>query len=319
MRLPLPILLALLLPACSAEDAGTDSSDGQEINLAGGDCALDEPQLGQVQLSQVRLDFACQGAAAEGRPTVLMLHGFPEFWMGWASVMDLLAAGHRVVAPDQRGYNTSDKPEDLADYELDHLVGDISELIDEIGADVVLVGHDWGGAVAWAVAAQHPEQVERLVIVNAPHMNVFHDLLANDSDQQDAFSYLSFFMLDGAEDLLMANDFGMLADMFTGVLSEAELAEYKLAWGQERAIEGGLNWYRANFEDGLPKSDEQLVIDVPTLVVWGMDDTALLPSNLEGLDAYVSDLQIQEVEDATHWIAHEVPEVVAAAIEDFAQ
>jgi pimeloyl-ACP methyl ester carboxylesterase len=101
------------------------------------------------------------------------------------------------------------------------------------------------------------------------------------------------------------------------VLSEAELEAYKEAWGQERAIEGGLNWYRANFEDGLPKGDAQLHVAIPTLVLWGMDDTALLPSNLDGLDAYVSDLQVQEVPGATHWIAHEVPETVAGAIEGF--
>ncbi len=316
MRPYLPVSLALLLPACTGDDTGADSA--ADLPLATQSCTADEPERGEVQLSEVRLDYACQGAHVEGQPTVLMLHGFPEFWMGWAEVMDLLAPARRVLAPDQRGYNTSDKPEALEDYELDHLVGDIAELIDQLDGPVVLVGHDWGGAVAWAVAARHPDKLDRLVIANAPHMNVFGELLATDPDQQEAFSYLDLFMLDSADELLVANDFGLLADMFEGVLSEEELGAYKEAWGQERAIEGGLNWYRANFEDGLPKGDEQLLVEVPTLVLWGMDDTALLPSNLDGLDAYVSDLQVQEVPGATHWIAHELPDVVAEAIEDFA-
>jgi epoxide hydrolase 4 len=316
MKHYLPLLLALSTPACTTDDTGGDTAAA--ATLANLDCAIDAPELSSVELSELRLDFACQGARVEDRPTILMLHGFPEFWMGWADVMALLAPEHRVIAPDQRGYNTSDKPEALADYELDHLVGDIIEIIDHTDGPVILVGHDWGGAVAWAVAAEQPEGLEGLVIANAPHMNVFGDLLASDPDQQDAFSYLDLFMLDGTDELLVANDFGLLADMFEGVLSEDELAAYKNAWGQERAIDAGLNWYRANFEDGLPRGDAQLFIEVPTLVLWGMDDTALLPSNLEGLDAYVSDLQVQEVPGATHWIAHEVPETLAAAIQDFA-
>jgi pimeloyl-ACP methyl ester carboxylesterase len=309
-----PLLFALLLPACTAT-TGDSADTAQPPPFA--HCSADAPSFGTVALTELSLHYACQGEAVEGEPTILMLHGFPEFWMGWADVMALLAPQHRVIAPDQRGYNTSDKPEALEDYELDHLVGDISELIDAIGGPVVLVGHDWGGAVAWAVAAEHPDQLERLVIANAPHMNVFADLLANDPAQQEAFGYLSLFMLDGTDELLVANDFGLLADMFEGVLSEEELAAYREAWGQDRAIEGGLNWYRANFEDGLPKGEAQLFVEVPTLVLWGMDDTALLPSNLEGLEAWVNDLSVQEVPGATHWIAHEVPETVAAAIEGF--
>jgi pimeloyl-ACP methyl ester carboxylesterase len=306
-----PPLSALLLLACSPDPSDTAA----EAPFA--HCGA-EVGFGEVQLNELSLHYACQGERVADQPTILMLHGFPEFWMGWAEVMALLAPDHRVIAPDQRGYNSSDKPEALEDYELDHLVGDIGDLIDLIGEPVILVGHDWGGAVAWAVAAEHPDKLDRLVIANAPHMNVFGELLASDPAQQEAFSYLDLFMLDGADELLAANDFGLLADMFEGVLSEEELAAYKEAWGQERAIEGGLNWYRANFVDGLPASDAQLFIEVPTLVLWGMDDTALLPSNLDGLDAWVEDLQIQEVPGATHWIAHEVPETVAGAIEGFA-
>jgi pimeloyl-ACP methyl ester carboxylesterase len=161
--------------------------------------------------------------------------------------------------------------------------------------------------------------VERLVIMNAPHMNVFADLLANDPAQQEAFSYLDFFVTPGFEDTMVANDFGLLVSSMGDALSADELVLYKEAWGQDRAIEGGLNWYRANFTDGLPNVDRELFVDVPTLVMWGMDDTALLPSNMTGLGPYVGDLTTEEVPGATHWIAHEVPERVASSIREFVQ
>jgi epoxide hydrolase 4 len=310
-----PLALGLALTAgCSGEKRQPVSDDTAATSDA---CPVDAPELREVTLSGVRLDYACQGEGVEGEPTILMLHGFPEFWMAWAPVMDLLAPNHRVIAPDQRGYNTSDKPESLDDYALDVLVADIDEFIDHIGGPVILVGHDWGGGVAWAVASDHPEQVEKLVIMNAPHMNVFRDELQNNPEQTAAFSYVDLFVQPGTETLLVANDFSILNSMFEGVLTEDELVDYQAAWGQERAIEGGLNWYRANFTDSLPNTERELVVDVPTLVMWGMDDTALLPSNLEGLPAYVADLEVQEVEGATHWIAHEKPAVVADGIAAF--
>lgn len=302
-----PLLLALL-PAC-APKSPADTGDTGAVAAVG--CPTDAPERQSAQLSEVRLDLSCQG---DGDTTVLLLHGFPEFWMGWAPVMDRLAGDARLIAPDQRGYNTSDKPLEVDDYALDLLVGDVVELIDREGGEVVLVGHDWGGAVAWAVAARHPERVSHLVIANAPHMNVFADLLANDPEQEAAFSYVDFFVQPGSEAALVADDFAALRTMFESVLTDDEMAPYVEAWGQERAVEGGLNWYRANFPGGDPLVEEELVVDVPTTVLWGMDDTALLPQNLDGLPAYVSDLETIEVPGATHWIAHEEPDVVADAI-----
>jgi epoxide hydrolase 4 len=200
---------------------------------------------------------------------------------------------------------------------LDHLVGDVVDMLAAIDGPVVLVGHDWGGGVAWAVASRHPDLIEGLVIVNGPHLNVFADELANNPDQTQAFSYVDSFVQPGFEDTLAANDFFLLSFGFTDLFTDEEMAAYKVAWGQERALEGGLNWYRANFEDSLPIITEELNVSVPTLVVWGMKDEALLPGNLDGLDAYVSDLTIQEVPEGTHWVAHEQPIVVADAIRTF--
>lgn len=318
MTIAIRLLPLLGLLACTGTDepAPLDDSGTPGATDPFEGCAAGTVSAHSVALSQVRLDVRCQGDVTEGAPTILLLHGFPEFWMGWAGVMAALPANRRVLVPDQRGYNTSDKPADIEDYQLDHLVQDIVDLVDAQGGQpVILVGHDWGGGVAWAVAARHPELVERLVIANGPHMNVFYEDLATNPEQEAAFSYVDFFVQEGSEDILAGNDFAILSAMFEGVLTEEELVAYKEAWGQERALEGGLNWYRANFEDSLPAMNgEELVVTVPTLVLWGMDDTALLPSHLEGLPDYVEDLEIQEVEGATHWIAHEMPEIVAAGI-----
>lgn len=310
---PLRTLPALVLAACAGGDPKT--SDTADTGAAGGGiaCSAASVQVSSVQLPEVRLDVRCQGPA-DG-PTVLLLHGFPEFSGAWEPVMALLAAqGYRAIAPDQRGYNTSDKPASIEDYHLDRLVGDVDALIDTLGGPVVLVGHDWGGGAAWAVAADHPEQVSGLLIMNAPHMNTFTRELRDNPEQQEAFSYLDLFVQAGTEDLLVANDFAILAGMFAGVLSDEELVAFKEAWGQPRAIEGGLNWYRANFTDGLPNIDRELTVSVPTTVMWGMDDTALLPSNMVGLDAHVADLRIVEVPGASHWINHEEPERIAQEI-----
>jgi pimeloyl-ACP methyl ester carboxylesterase len=298
------VLVLLLAVGCTPEESDPWAEG----------CDVAAPEFRDIDVGAVTLNVACRGSG----PTVVLLHGFPEFWFGWDKVMDELASEFRLIVPDQRGYNLSEKPAGVFDYELPLLVDDIAGLIDVVGGPVTLVGHDWGGGVAWAAAGDLPDRVERLVIMNAPHMNVFGDLLANDEAQQDAFSYLDLFLTPGFEETMVSNDFGFLAVSMGDVLSDEELVLYKEAWGQPGAIEGGLNWYRANFgEGGLPNVDRELRVEVPTLVMWGMDDTALLPSNMVGLDEYVSDLTLEEVEGATHWIAHEVPERVASSIRAF--
>ncbi len=303
-----PLLLLLGCPPASDDDDAIEAADP----WADG-CDAAAPELRMIDVGEVSLHVACQGSG----PTLVLLHGFPEFWMGWSAVMNELASEFRLIAPDQRGYNVSDKPFSVDDYRLDLLVADIGGLIDVLGGPVTLVGHDWGGGVAWAAATDLGERVDRLVIMNAPHMNVFADLLANDPAQQQAFSYLDFFVTPGFEDTMVANDFSFLTSSLGDALSADELVLYKEAWGQPRAIEGGLNWYRANFTDGLPNVDRELFVDVPTLVLWGMDDEALLPTNMTGLGPYVSDLTTEEVQGASHWIAHEVPGRVADSIRAF--
>jgi len=276
-------------------------------------CDATLPEHRTVDTGEVVLHTVCQGQG----PTVVLLHGFPEFWFSWHRVMDGLAADHRLIAPDQRGYNTSEKPAALDAYTIPHLVSDVAGLIQSISeTPVVLVAHDWGGAVAWYVAHDHHELLRGLVILNGPHPNVLSDLLANDPAQQSASSYVSFFVSPGAEATLSANDFGMLAGFFENILTPDELDAYKEAWGQPGALTGGLNWYRAN-DFATLLDGKEITIDIPTLVLWGLDDTALLPQNLDGLDQYVDDLEVITYPGVSHWIEHEAHEEVAEAIRDF--
>jgi pimeloyl-ACP methyl ester carboxylesterase len=305
-------------PEC-AEDNNTELADVNMDSVINEDeqwlcdCNASEPEFHMVDVGAINMHVACQGAG----PTIILLHGFPEFWYSWQKVMNELAADFRLIVPDQRGYNLSDKPGAVSDYVIDSLLTDIGALIDRVSTEpVVIVGHDWGGPVAWETAHAFREKVRLMISANGPHPNVFGNLLAGDSEQQEASSYMSWFAATGTENLLMANDFAILASFFDGILTANELEVYKEAWGQENAIWGGLNWYRAASFDS---AATQVTIDVPTLVLWGLDDTALLPQNLDGLDEYVPDLEIITYEEVSHWIEHEIPLEISQEIRRFVQ
>ncbi len=272
--------------------------------------------------------------------TMLFLHGFPEFWYLWRRQLEEFGRDHRAVAVDLRGYNLSDKPTEIEAYTTGQLVGDVEALFDHLGGGepAILVGHDWGGAVAWAFALGHPEYLERLVIVNAPHPAVFLRELATSEEQRAASSYMHFLRRPDAEQRLSSNGYQPLLDIVFGgsakpeASTEEDRQAYLEAWGRPSALTGGLNFYRA-MPAGPPRDNvearetseflDQLLTErsyevrVPTLVIWGMLDTALLPGNLDGLDEYVSDLRIHRIADGTHWVINEQPEAVNAAIRAF--
>lgn len=269
-----------------------------------------------ADVNGVRLHYVELG---EGAP-ILFLHGFPEFWYAWKDQLLEFGRDHRAIAVDQRGYNLSDKPEPVSAYALPVLVEDVRALLDHLGlAKVTLVGHDWGGVVAWAFAMAHADRLERLVIINAPHPAVFRRELAGNPAQQEASRYIGVFRTPQAESLLLANDCAaleriVLADgLARGYFSSGDRAAYLAAWTRPGAMTGGLNWYRAM--EGSPAA--MPVVATPTLVIWGMNDTALLPGNLEGLDQWVARLRIERVADADHWIVHQQPELVNRLIRDF--
>jgi len=297
----------------------------------------DAIQHGFADVNGVRLHYASaggQGAEARSRKLILFLHGFPEFWYAWGGQLVEFGRDFLAVAPDHRGYNLSSKPAEVESYGIARLVGDVCALVHHLGAkSCCLVGHDWGGAIAWATAIACPQVVEKLVIINAPHPGVFERELRENPAQQAASQYMLVFRSAESEALLSANNFALmqasiLSDgLAQGYFTEADREAYLEAWSQPGALTGGLNFYRAarigppSGESGGPVhagwNFPSLEVKAPTLVIWGEKDPYLLPGNLNGLDQYVRDLRIERVPDATHWVVHEKPALVNSLIRDF--
>ena len=283
-----------------------------------------------VDSGGVKLHCAVAGEA--GRPLMLFLHGFPEFWAAWRKPMEHFAArGWLCVAPDLRGYNLSDKPEGVESYKAKHLIGDVLALGAHYGkgspdGKFVLVAHDWGGAVAWGVAIGFPQKLERLVMINSPHPYLFWRELSNNPAQQKASEYMNVFRLPKAERVLSENGYARLLGAFTH-LGDAWRKELIQAWSQPGALTGGLNYYRASpmypataNDPGAKKlqfKPADFMVRVPTLVLWGDRDTALLTGCIEGLSQCVPDLKVVRSPDASHWIVHEKPDLVCGEIEKF--
>lgn len=284
---------------------------------------------GFADLDDVGLHYASDGAGK----LILFVHGFPEFWYAWRRLLRDFGRDHHAVAPDMRGYNLSSKPQGVDRYHVKHLIADLHALARHLGHErFTLVGHDWGGAVAWALAIAHPEILERLIIINAPHPAVFARELAENRAQQEASQYMRFFQAPDAEEKLSANGFAMLEKFAFGLasgrrfLSEDDLAAYRTAWAQPGALAAALNYYRASplvpplpgATAELPKLDpKRFVVRVPVLVIWGERDKALLPGNLDGLEEFVPDLTVRRIPDASHWVVHEQPDTVSSHIRQF--
>lgn len=275
--------------------------------------------------------LSCRAAGPRQAPVLLLLHGFPEAAFAWDEVMGLLGGQFRCVAPNLRGYAPSSSPAEVSAYRARHLVQDIAALIDALGAPVSgLVAHDWGGALAWNLAAQHPQLLWRLAIINSPHPATFLRELRHNPAQQQASAYMNFLCRPDAEALLAENDFARLWPFFEAPpggapwLTEALRQQYREVW--RAGLSGPLNYYRASPLRPATSEDaalSQLVLDpaqvtvrVPTLVVWGEADVALPPALLDGLDAYVPQMRLQRVPGAGHWIIHEQPALVADALRE---
>lgn len=270
--------------------------------------------------------LACRAAGTDG-PRVLLLHGFPEAAFVWDGVMAALADRARCVAPNQRGYAGSSAPEAVEAYRPRHLVADLVALIEQLGAPFdLVVAHDWGGAVAWNLAAQHPALMRRLMIVNAPHPAAFLRELRDDPQQQAASAYMNFLVRPDAERLLAEDGFARLWPFLGSpwwTPDADERAAYEAVWRQ--GLRGPLNWYRASplrparpGDDAvstLTLADDAVTVRVPTTVLWGEADKALRPGLLRGLERWVPQIEVQRVTDASHWLIHEQPARVVAAID----
>ena len=294
-------------------------------------CALAGPPRWKHQyavMNGVRLHYVTEGKG----PLIIFLHGFPEFWYEWKDQLAEFGKDHRAVAPDMRGYNLSEKPPSVDAYQMKNLIEDVRALAEHLGyKKLILVGHDWGGGVAWSFAIAHPEYLSKLVIVNCPHPAILARELADNLAQQKASQYMLLFRSAQAEQLLSANNYaglveGVLGDgVKTGAFTETDKQAYIEAWSQPGALTGGLNYYRAaNLgppaadAPALPAADpDSMVVKVPTLVIWGEKDTALLTGNLEGMDKFVPDLTVKRIPDGSHWVIHEKPALVNEYIREF--
>jgi pimeloyl-ACP methyl ester carboxylesterase len=261
-----------------------------------------------------------QAGPLHGRP-VILLHGFPDFWIGWRYQIDALAsAGFRVIAPDQRGYNLSDKPSGIRQYTIEKLVADIAALADTLGVERFhLVGHDWGGVVAWAAATQLAARLDKLVIVNAPHPAIMASYAVRSPSQLLRSSYVAFFQLPWVpEVVLTAGECAMLVRVLSessrpGAFTPEEVSEYREAWQKPGALTAMLNWYRALPYN--PRMAEQ--ITTPTLLLWGLKDRFLESGLAESSLSMCVNARLQTFADATHWLQREEPEAVNAALLSF--
>lgn len=288
-----------------------------------------------AEINGLKLHYVKEG---KGKKTILFLHGFPEFWYEWKNQLKEFGKDYTAVAYDQRGYNLSSKPEKVEDYAVAKIVADIKAMFDRFGTSPknkgILVAHDWGGAVAWAFAIRHPEYLDKLVIINAPHPGVFARELQTNPAQQKASAYMNFFRSAQAEATLSANNYAALQNAIfksstkPEAFTEEDRKMYVDAWSQPGAVTGGLNWYRAanagppttnepKRETNLAAGFDTLTVKVPTLVIWGEKDTALLTGNLEGLDKFVPQLTLKRIPNGSHWVIHEEPELINQYIREF--
>ncbi|PRY34675.1 pimeloyl-ACP methyl ester carboxylesterase [Spirosoma oryzae] len=274
-----------------------------------------------VDTNGVRLHVVQAGP--ETGPLVLLLHGFPEFWYGWTAQIDGLAeAGYRVWAPDQRGYNLSDKPDGIDAYQLDTLVADVVGLIDAAGQEkAIIVGHDWGGIVSWWLAVSHPERVERLVILNVPHPAVTRKFIRQYPGQLLRSWYIAFFQLPILPEWIMgANRSAMLARTLrtssrSGTFSPNDLAQYRTAWSQPGSVRSMINWYRALIRRP-PARRPSVRVTMPALIIWGIHDQFLKQELAQASLRLCDDGRVEYL-DTTHWVQHEAPQRVNELIQGF--
>ncbi len=293
------------------------------------------------------ITLSCRTAGDKGRPVLVFLHGFPEGAFVWDPLLAHFSqpgnGGFRCVAPHLRGFELSSAPADVSAYRAKHLVQDIAALIAIESPDaplVALVAHDWGGAVAWNLANQLPHLSHKLAIINSPHPGTFWRELKHSPEQQAASAYMNFLIRPDAEQLLAENDYRRLWEFFGNAghwLTDDVKAQYRAVWAGSAGklpgsppgtgLTGGCNYYRASplrpptasdpGAAGVELPDSMLHIPLPTLVLWAMDDIALPPALIDGLEAYIPHMELHRIPNATHWIVHEQPQLVIRHLQAF--
>lgn len=284
-------------------------------------CLLDT-ELGEHSFlrtaSNLKIHYVAKGDT--GKPLMLCLHGFPEFWYSWRYQLKAFSHEFRVVAVDLRGYGDSDVPTGRSQYKMAYLVNDVKEIIEALGySSCTLLSHDWGGFLAWATAHINPGLVDKLIICNSPHPSCFRKCLQTSRKQFFASWYMFYFQLPFLpEYLIEADDFKMLGPIYKRVknFTDEDVEAYKYALSQS-GLSGPLNYYRNIFTNDLPRGYSRSKIKAPTLVVWGNKDKALTTDCLIGTEQYVEDLTIKYVDGANHWVQMDAPEAVNKYIREF--
>jgi len=263
-----------------------------------------------IRANNINLHVALAGPK-DGNP-VILLHGFPDASFGWdAQIRALAQAGFFVIAPDQRGYNLSDKPRGVENYRVELLVADILTLADELRLPQFnLAGHDWGALVSWNLVENHPHRLKRLAILNVPHPRVMNEFLRTNWRQRLKSWYAFFFQLPILPEIILgAFNWRILSRPMSHSFSETALNRYRAAWSQTGAITAMINWYRCLFQHP-PQKQPAKQIQVPTLMIWGKLDPHLMWQMAPGSIARCENGRLEFLEDATHWVQQDQPETV---------
>ncbi|GFN83436.1 epoxide hydrolase 4-like [Plakobranchus ocellatus] len=266
---------------------------------------------GYLHLEDVRIHYVISGP--EDKPLMLFMHGFPEFWYSWRNQIKEFQKDYRVVAFDMRGYNESDKPKGLAEYTMPKLMKDVKQVILALGYEsCILVGHDWGGAIAWGVGRHYPECVDKLIVMNAPPGPLMQKLFFTDSKQRKMSWYMFLFQLPYLPELLFkVHDFGVFSRIFkAGKASEEDLLAYKHVFSQPGALTGPLNYYRASMQEVGGPVDHDLHYTVPVLLIWGCQDSVLSPSIPGKVEKECTNVTVRRIETAEHFVQNHAPEAV---------
>lgn len=279
-----------------------------------------------IRANGIRTHYVTAGKG----PLVVLLHGFPEFWYAWRHQIGELAEHFQVVVPDLRGYGDTERPPNISDYDSSHLVLDIAGLIEALGHKKAhLVGHDWGGAVAWRLAMQQPQLVDRLVVLNCPHPYKFAEALRTNRRQMGKSWYIFFFQIPYLPELFFKLSPKKFLDrVFKGVtfsnqtINNQDLEVYRQALEKPRAFEAALNYYRAAFRKTSQKDPSQTEsnkkIKAPTLLIWGEDDPAMGKELTEGMESlFEGPFSIRFIPNCGHWVNEQQPELVNQLLVDF--
>ncbi len=289
-------------------------------------------QHAYADVSGIRLHYATRGTGK----LLLFLHGFPTFWYKWRDQLTAFGDEYQVVAPDMRGYNLSAKPSAVEQYRLPYLVEDVRALVDHLGhRSFILVGHDWGGVVAWAFAATYPSYLEKLVVINVPPLNMLRRALYENPMQRQAADYMLLLHSSQAEEILATDDYAVLvrselqAGLERGHFTEADRQAYLAAWSQSGALTGGLNYYRAaRFVDLFTDEGRQQIADparefavppvhTPTLLIWGEQDPFKVIEIVDDLEQSMPNLTLKHIPNGSHWVVYEHPALINAMIKEF--